>query len=288
MKPKQKVVNFYFLKRKLYTNPPTEDNCPDLKKILDDIYSQKLIHRMLDFSENKFVYIDVNTFDSNNIIELVLTCARQKFRANLVDRNTGEERKNPKKKTEGEKEKTHVIIKIEKDETQIIMEKNGNGITINNLIDYLNFMYKRVYGDREFTFAHDVLMKTDLFKEINGMKRIFNTEILVEKQILGDTVLNYSNKITQVQNNVTLTLKANRDGSIKDTVLDCFQLINNAQKAPIRRMIIRGKDDHKNNVVLDTLDFYKKDSAFFELNQLTGEVVTPNAFRILKGFLNQF
>jgi hypothetical protein len=53
-------------------------------------------------------------------------------------------------------------------------------------------------------------------------------------------------------------------------------------------MIIRGKDDHKNNVVLDTLDFYKKDSAFFELNQLTGEVVTPNAFRILKGFLNQF
>jgi hypothetical protein len=259
MKPKQKTVNFYFLKRKHFTDPPTEDNYPDLKKFLDDIYSQKLIHRMLDFSENKFVYLDVNTKDSNGILELVFTCARQKFRANLVDRKTGEERKNPKKTTEGEKEKTHVVIKVIKDETQIIMERNGNGITINNLFEYLNFMYKRVYGDRDFIFAYDILVKTDLFKEINAMRRIFNTEITVEKSILGDSVLNYSNRTTHVQNNLTLILKAKREESIKDTVLDCFQLINNAQKAPIRRMFIRGKDDHKNDIVLDTLDFYKKD-----------------------------
>lgn len=100
--------------------------------------------KFFELKNDKFCFIDSvdeDIIDSNIILyKGYFKSARNEFRPNLINKVTGNERKNPKEITEGDIEKTHFVIKVSKSDKEVylLLEKNYYGITSNNFINYIS------------------------------------------------------------------------------------------------------------------------------------------------------
>ncbi len=282
---KQRGINFYFLTKKMHRQD-LELPALEIWSLINEIKQLDVIDKILDIKNDKFMYLDFSEKNTTDTVSLFFTSAKNQFRADLIDRSTGKKRPNPKTDSEGEQQKTHVCLKISKTEVKVVIEKNGNGVSINQIIDYLNKYNRQLYDGVDFSISYNHLIRKDILQKIKELSRVFLAELHVTKQILGDDMLGYSNRTTEIKHDIVLNIKPKRGENIKNAVIDFFNKLNSGLNPTISRLTVKGKDDHKNDVTLDTLDFIMKDSAWFDLN-LNGEVESARAFTILKAYFNQ-
>ena len=112
--------------------------------------------------------------DSSILITGLFKSAAYKYRPPYWDTETDEERESPKKQTEGEKEKTHFAIKITNDEVFLLVEVNGNGVSVNNIISYLN-QFTREYlkkkkKTKNFTVEYKKIARDNFISELESLK----------------------------------------------------------------------------------------------------------------------
>lgn len=264
---------------------------PEIKSLLSFIAKMKKLEKQMDIKDSKFCYLDAYNVDKKEpIISGFFTSAKYAYRPNLLDKKTGEERPSPKRITEGEKEKTHFVVKIGIDEVFILLEQNGNGVTINQIVNYLNhylkLYLKSISKSRDFTIEAAKIGRDDFLKTLNNLKRVQTAEIFFNKSLLGSKFLNFSNRTFSVQNDLILTAKAESRNSIKETAIDFFNTSKSNQS--VSKVRIYGTDNNGATIWLDTTFMEKTDSLNLSLNEMTGEVqtteITSGLIALIKPF----
>lgn len=265
--------------------------------ILLFIKKMKITEKMFNLQGDKFCFLaDVVTeFDDkkNQLFRGLFKSGRNEFRPNLINKRTGEERKNPKLIIESEIDKTHFLIKIDKTEKEvyIFFERNFHGITVQNFTNYLKyFLYKyiEVTGQkRNYSIFHYNIGVDNFLTALENFNRTTQAEVFFDKKLLGSEALKFSNRTVSLKKDIILTTKATKGESITEVAVDFYNLLQ-AKKSPVSRVRIKGVDNNKNEILLDTelltqADFFKVDA-----DSETGEANTAQIYTGLKNISNHF
>lgn len=277
MSTKNRKIYFYTLEQKDWaTGEYSPAHC--IRKVLDNLKGLNRVDRKLLIGSTKIAILYQASAVTDNMHSIMFKSAKTDYSPKLLDRITTEERDNPKRRTEGDGEKTHVVIKYTDDDVYIILEKNGRGMTINSLIKYLSRFtrqYMRSNQERmKFTFVSKSLVKNNFLDEIRKLERVILGEVFVDKRILGSPALNFSNRTQTVKHNVILKLQAERQNTITGTIEDIYNKSISAN-TPITKIRVLGKTrQNKGDVVIDTSFIQKVENIQADINETTGEVNT--------------
>lgn len=265
----------------------------ELTKVLDYIQGKSKQAKKYDLSKDKFCFVADCKFDPDNTLhKLHFKSAAHSYRAKLIDKNTLEERDNPKKKEEGEGYKTHLAIKYINGDAIVILEQGQKAMSMKQVVEYLNKFilefnrtHKREKMDYYFQFY---AIPRDDFREIlDSMSRVVCANIYSNKQILGSHALNFSDRLIPVRENIVIQVKAERESNIKHFVLDAFAKLMGGDVA-ISKLRVEGKNATNNDIIIDTDFITKKEYVDVQINEDTGEVNTPYMYDQLTVFANTF
>ena len=218
--------------------------------------------------------------------------AAYKYRPPYWDTETDEERESPKKQTEGEKEKTHFAIKITNDEVFLLVEVNGNGVSVNNIISYLN-QFTREYlkkkkKTKNFTVEYTKIARDNFISELEKLKRATSIDVFFNKSLLGSRALQFSERTSAIQDQVKLTLKAERNKSAKEVGIDILNRLNRQKKnnaQEVSKIRIYGKNENDKDTFIDTTFMEKIEPIKVSINESTGQVQTMEIYRFLKSLI---
>lgn len=296
MATKIRQIQYFELTKKIWRKE--EDNIvpfTGIKDLLQFVLKKKRQIRIHQLKQSKICLLDscmpYIENDDSIVIKGLMKSATQDFCPYLLNSRTGEERPNTRTKQEGDIEKNHFLIKIidredGKSDVFVIFEKNGNGITMNQFVDCLNG-YNRLWVQsreekRTYSINYKIVCGDDFFEMLNNLGRAKIAEIHFDKTLVGADALDFSDKLVAVKSDVVLTMKAEKNMSLKGFGLDVLQLMQGKKKSKISKIRIYGEDDGKRNVMIDTEFFGKKTEISAELNSETGEVITSNIYSELE------
>lgn len=229
----------------------------------------KVQRKRNDFStQDKFAYLSSSSRE-NGITAIIFKSAKHSYSAPLVHRDTLSERPNPKHMEEGEQVKTHIVINT--NSGYVTKDTMLGGIAMNAFVNYLNSFLQDVFEDGETIgkFEYSDVPSDSFRDEIDRLDRVSLAEITTDKQILGSPALGYNGRMEEVQEDISITLKAKRGGSIKSQVLG--KILPSLNNNRIHRVRIKGKDEFGNDRTLDSLNLLKKTYVDVVKSDITGE-----------------
>lgn len=235
---------------------------------------------------DKFGLLDsITLFNQTLRKQMIFKSATSNFRPPLIDRNTVAERESPKTLGEGEINKTHLISKVVDGELIVVLEKTINGLSIKQILNYINSFTETF--SIPFSFNYELIVKENFIGEVNSLARINAAEVFVDKQLLGSDALNYSGRINSVKHEVMISIKAVNRESITDFVTDIYAKLNGGSRE-INRIRITGRNEDNNVVVLNTDVIERQEWVSPNVDDNTGEVVSSELLEQMEGVMNNF
>ena len=276
-------IGFYFLSlRQRDFEFPIKYN---LIQLLNYLQERTRLERKQDIGGDKIVFLDSCTQEGDdNLLKLLFKNAKHSYRAPLINKNTVEERENPKKIDEGEQMKTHALVKFKDGDAILFLETGGGMLSYHGFAEYLNRMLALYNG--QFTndegkilghFCIDMIPRDDFREVLNSMNRVSCATIFTDKRILGSEALNYSEPSEELKEEVVIELKAKRGRNIMQHIYDCLDRANGAN-SEIRRIRVKGKLPNNNEGIIDTGFIIKKEYVDAQQNEDTGEYNTAYMF----------
>jgi len=263
----------------------------EIIEVLAYIKKQARKKRFQDIQGDKFCFLENYTevtTGNRTIVKGFFKSARNQFRPNIINRTTGKERENPKLITEGDIEKTHFAILIDKDQKEVflIREYNYYGLTMNNIMDYLS-KFNRNYLEfkdlpKNYTLRNYSIAKDGFLEALRSLRSAKIADVYFDKKLLGSEALNFSNRTISLKNELKLTIGATRGESLKETAIDLFNNLNSG-RSDISKIRVGGQDQLGNEVIIDTSFMNKIEFLRIDRNPLTGEL---NSTQIYSGFQN--
>ena len=286
-------IGFYFLSlRQRDFEFPIKDS---LIQLLNYLQERTRLERKQDIGEDKIVFLDSCTQEGDdNLLKLLFKNAKHSYRAPLINKNTVEERENPKKIDEGEQMKTHALVKFKDGDAILFLETGGGMLSYHGLAEYLNRMLALYNG--QFTndegkilghFCIDMIPRDDFREVLNSMNRVSCATIFTDKRILGSEALNYSEPSEELKEEVVIELKAKRGRDIMQHIYDFLDRANGAN-SEIRRIRVKGKLPNNNEGIIDTGFIIKKEYVDAQQNEDTGEYNTAYMFSQLVSLSNDY
>ncbi len=234
---------------------------------------------------NQSDYKDLTTdrwygFDSINAIaegwKVVLANCKYNYRPNLIDINNRTERQSPKNNSEGDKEKTHVLIKSD---AAIFFEqrRNGTGAFIFNKL--LKAAWKRIKNtiDNDIT-SIEIVQEIDnnFLQIIREANRIKGIKVVAESHIVGSDFLNFSND-TGVKDTYQIEIRAKKRHEFNKEIFiqKIEQLL--AERTQIDKIIVDLNDNENNPRIINT-DQFAKQYVIYANKDSNGEVNTEDMF----------
>ncbi len=209
----------------------------------------------------------------------------------MINKRTGDERNNPKLLTEGDIEKTHFVIKIDKSNNEVYMflEHNYHGVNPNNVVNYFKKFYYSFLAKnghkRDSSIIHLIIPRNDFMKELERITRTRLAEVYFEKKLLGSNALEFSDRTISLKNELKLVATASPRESITEFVVDCYNKFKE-RKNSVTKVRVYGIDEDNNEVILDTSFMSKVEFVTVDINQNTGEVNTVQLHTGLKRIAN--
>jgi len=290
MKDIKRKVGFYYLS--LVNNENSLPIDEELCRLIKFIEAQTKKVRKQDISDDKFCLLDSSDFtEDDSILSLLFKSANHSYRAPLLNKNTIEERENPKTLDEGERKKTHLIVKFKDGDAIVFLETFGGALSLKQISEYLNH-FIRYYNETHkrnkllFHFGFSLIPRDDFREVLDSMQRVVCASVYIEKQILGSSALKFSERTNSVQEDVVLEIKAKRTENIKNTVYDIFAKLIGGEA--IRKIKVTGKSSNNNDVVIDTDFIGKKEYVQAQQNEDTGEINSTYMFSQLIELSNTF
>ena len=290
---KRKVGFFYLTFHRSADSESTNEIKDELFKVLNFITPKSRRFKKQDISDERFCFLDsVEFHDETEVIKLLFKSAKHSYRAPLLNKNTVEERENPKTIEEGEQFKTHLLIKFIDGDALVFLESYKNGLTLKLVTEYFNEFILRYNGSHKREkmkghFSFDAIPRDDFREVLDNMNRVVCASLYIEKQILGSDVLNYSNVIDNIQEDVIVKVKSKRGESIKHAIYDFLAKFNGGKTA-IRKIRVKGVLPNNNESIIDTSFIIKKEYIDAQQNEDTGEINTQYLFTQLEELSNSF
>lgn len=244
----------------------------DSEKLVDLVTALDTNFIYDDSKTNKFWRLDTKE-RSNNIFKLIYKSGKYNHSPNYISRLNGQERLFDKDLDEGECEKTHIVI--DTNTSSLIIESRRSGISAFSIVKYINSFIK----DRNLDFNKIKVvkeLKEDFLSNIQALDRIQSVELFVEKEIIGSDYLNLIEPTTETQDEVVITIKAQkRKTLIRSQIIDRFKKIG-LQGEKTKRIRVRGRDSDNITVLLDSLNQGKVEQIYVDLNE--NGTVNSNSF----------
>ncbi|MEM8780871.1 MAG: hypothetical protein AAGF26_18815 [Cyanobacteria bacterium P01_G01_bin.49] len=264
-----------------------------LKEILSYIINLDKPDRRFDTGRNTYYFLDTleNIPEREDIQRLVFKLAEYGTRPPLIDRNTLDERDNPRELMEGERGKIHAVIRYFDDEIIVLLESVKPGVTIERMEYYFNDYAARLHDSlgtpKDYAIRSGIITKDNFLQELRQLRRVSIGNIFIEKQWLGSEYLNISDRLEEVNEQIIVDIKAQRNSSLEVLIEDAFAKFTSSDRQ-IRRIRVYGLNQHDKKVTIDTKIIKKIEHLDFEPEVLTGEIRTEEILTRLVQMIREF
>lgn len=262
-----------------------------IRDIINHIMSLDKKDRVNDISKNyKFHLLDYAS-EVAMVQQLFFKSSKYHHRPPLIDKDTTEERDNPKKLSEGESEKTHAVLKYFDDEVILVKEDRMHGMSIKNIVYYFNkFLWQmRHDADNPINYVVDfsIIPNDDFLQELNNLSRVIIGEVYIDRQILGSDFLNIASRTEEIQSLIQLNIKAQKKKSIKDAALEIYYKFT-AESSLIKKIRIFGLNNIGERILLDSDLLKKMGYVSADLDESTGIVNSEQILESLTSIISGF
>jgi len=273
--------NITYHRLNLIGQDDSSETFSNLNSLLNYIQNKETTDRKFNIPQSeKFMYLKEVRQTSDNLLRLLFVSAKHSYSAPLINSVNLESRPNPKTMTEGERVKTHVVIKYDNLDVYVLLESGGLNLKLSTILKYLNYFasnYTRETNNPINLFEGSIIPRNDFIEVLNDMERVLSAEFIMKKQVLGDDFLKLSNRMEEVVDKVKVKITATRNHSIKDTVQDVFAHLN-GNRREIVSLRVRGRMPNNDESLIDTNVIIKKNYVEVEQNPNTGEFITEMMF----------
>ncbi len=192
-----------------------------------------------------------------NLYKIVFKSCKYNHSPDYMSSTDGSERPTDKQLYEGDKELTHMCMRIDTNEAFTVFEERRSGVTMGGVIKYFNrilhtFLSQEGIADNFFLWAN-IIPSDDFLTALDAADRISIAELFVEKSVLGSDYLNLMPIDASSQNDLTITMKAKPKGSLGKRALKHVFLSLATEGTKVNRIRLHGKDINKMSVVIDSL-----------------------------------
>ncbi len=292
MAKKDIKINYYEIISE--TSKEEEASNFDLFKVLEFAKEQETDVLKNDFSNNKFGKFEHISLDTKRKIHFgYIKTGIDGYTNNLIDRITFTERHNPKNIGEGEKQRTHFLIKyLDQDNPVLLIEKKqNNGVAIGQFIQYLRKITIKYYAYIEvspnFTIEYTEILKENFVDEIMKLSRVVESKIYIRKSVLGSGFLNLTNRTTDVKEKIILQMNAEHKKDIKNTILEIFDNIS-SNKYDISKVWVKGRDKDNFETRFMTDRMAKFIGVKLEMDSTTGQVSSNELLNKMKDYADSY
>lgn len=223
-----------------------------------------------------------------HLYKIVFNSCKYNHSPDYMSSRDGSERISDKRLDEGDKELTHMCMRIDGHEAYTIFEERRNGVTIGGVISYFNrhlkdFLHARGITDDFYLWA-GVVPPDDFITALSNATRISAADIYVDKAVLGSGYLNLMELDASSQNDLVMTLKTvPRQSLPKRAMQGLFRRIS-TEGTVVNRIRLYGKDINGMNTMIDSLHQKKVDEVSVNLLQ-NGVVDTYSIFAKIEEIL---
>ena len=193
----------------------------------------------------------------------------------------GTERPTEKQLYEGDKELTHLCLRIDTDEAFCVIEERKSGVTLGAVVRYFNMLLRNYLlsqgNEMPIVLFASIVPSEDFMSALNSAEKITIAELFVQKDVMGSGYLNYLDVDASTREDVVMTVKAKPRQSFTKRALRDTYIKMTTEGTEIKRIRLRGKDVNQMSVVIDSLNAKRKDEVYVELDQ-SGIVISSSIF----------
>lgn len=218
---------------------------------------------------------------TNDAIEIVLISCKYLYRPNLIDVQNRSERPSPKNDSEGDKEKTHVLIR----NSLVAFEQKRNGTSINVFRRLLNLAWDNLRKTLDPTITSiefKQLIDCNFLEIIRKANKIKNVKFTVESTLIGSEFFNFSND-EGVEDKYVIELKAR-----KRHTFDKNGLIGKLEKilmeSEVNKVTVNLNDEDDNLRIINTDEISRQYNIYVEKN-IYGEVDSSDMFKKMRDLI---
>ncbi len=209
----------------------------------------------------------------------------------LIEKGTLSERPNTRQVTEGDRNRTHAVIRYFDDEAIVLLEDSRPAITIKQLVYYLRFfageLHFKTRTKHDYDIDFSIIPKGDFLTELRNLRQVNVGTITISKRFIGSEGLDLSESLSEVQRGINLELKAKRNQDIKRLIEEIIENMV-APQSKVERLRIRGKNQKNQLVKLDTESIKMERILDFTPDPITGEVKTDEILNHLVEIIGEF
>lgn len=220
--------------------------------------AQKLFR---DEKNNKAVSLSTiidETKQGLRLIKVVFKSCKYNHSPDYMSSMDGSERPTDKQLFEGDKELTHMCMRIDGSEAYTIFEQRRNGVSMGGVINYFNKLFdiflRNEHVDNTFYLWASVIPSEDFLTALDAVEKISVAELYVEKKVLGSNYLGLMDIDANMQDDLVVTLKSKPRQSLVKRSLRQTYLSMTAEEIEISRIRLYGKDINKMSTIIDSLN----------------------------------
>ena len=232
-------------------------------------------------ADNRWYAVESIVFQDGTI-KGVLVCCKYNYRPNLINVQNKQERVSPKTDFEGDKEKTHFVIK----NGVIAYEHRRNGTSISVFSKLINEAWKKIKNRIDIAITSIVLhqvLDTDFLEIIKRANKIKNAKFIVHSHLIGSEFLDFSGD-NGVEDSYVLEVKAKKRRSLdKAFFIEKIERLL-ASDEQVDKVTVNLNDEDDNPRIINTEEFSKQYNISVEKNEI-GEVIAEDMFQKLSGLL---
>lgn len=192
-----------------------------------------------------------------HLYKIVFKSCKYNHSPDYMSSTDGSERPTDKRLDEGDKELTHMCMRIDRNEAYTIFEERRNGVTMGGAIKYFNkllhtFLLQEGIEDNFYLWA-SIIPPDDFLVALKAADRISVAQLFVEKKVLGSGYLNLMDIDANSQNDLLMTLKSKPRQSLPKRALKQAFLAMATEGTTINRIRLYGRDINKMNIIIDSL-----------------------------------
>lgn len=234
----------------------------DAEKIIRDEKNHKAV------SVDRISTVKKEGYD---FIRIVFKSCKYNHNPNYMSSVDGSERPTSKQPFEGDKELTHMMMKLTGSEAYTIFEERRSGVTIGGVIKYLNQKLKEYYElnnmESHLFLWSGTIPPEGFLQSLEKTTRITVADLHFTKNVLGSEGLNLLEDTTEFncREEVKLTLKSNPRDSLGTRLFRTLYSRIGGTETKLERIRLYGKDIDNLDITLDSLEKKKVQEIKVEL-----------------------
>lgn len=292
-------IYFYYLAMKKQKN--SQDNTAynmsqiigAFSNLLDFILRKDLISRSKNFTlAEKVVWLESFEDLKNGNYNLIFKSAKYNHVRNEIDTDTMQELGTRKRQQDGEEEKTHLCIRLNKGQHRFLAvhESNHYGISIGCIVEYLNAQFESYNEETDdeyhYSLLYEIMPGDGFLDTLKKARTIRSIKLVVNRADIQNEFMNFAGR-DEIAEDVEICLK--RPKGAKKFPENLIKAYYNDMQSnnKIKRITAVGTNNVGGQMDVDTDLIKMKHYLVVKLTSITNEVDSYDFFKQAQAFIDE-